>query len=318
MKIVLLSKINKMSLLFCLLFLSLFSVNSFSQMNTVLNVSMKGIITAGGVGTTASSGTFSIGKPSSATSVNKIFVYQSSMAPGINGLTINGVSLILTQSTSSTTVAGTNNCYYDEFSTSATATPLLNTLNAAAPGSSSVFSVVEGGNAEGVGMIVLWNAPTNLYVGAQVIQLGSLPSGPGGASSSFPISALDNTLAGFSATMGIGITYSTGMAGQNSVLTIGNSTPTVVVSSNCGGYNDGMLSNGALFTIGGTGDNPVSNDSDELFDVASFLVNGQTTISYNLLDEDTVYDDFLNALYFTSSGILPPCPAGSVAPVITP
>ncbi len=307
-----------------ILFMLLFNSFGFAQINTVLNTQINGELTAVAGGSTSPTYNITLPKPAGATTVNKIFIYYahtllSGSELGANAITINGVNPNLTTYTASgTSLVGY--CRYREVSTSATA--LVNTLNSLTAGTTTSIAVNEGGNSgkiDGVGILVLWNVPTK-PLGRFVIQMGTLITGPTAASQSFVVNAIDKTLPGFSATLGVGISFSTGNFTSNtqlSQLKIGAATPTAIVTSNAGGYDDGQLSNGALITLGGFGDSANSNDADELYDVASFLTNGQTQISYSLKDVDNVYDDYINVVYFTSTGISSPCLAGTVAPALT-
>ncbi|MEC5157787.1 hypothetical protein [Chryseobacterium sp. MP_3.2] len=314
----------KVRLLFSVALLFLLNAIGYAQINTVLNTQIKGEITAVAGGSTSSTYNITTPKPAGATTVNKIFIYYSHVLRGgselgANAITVNGVNPNL----NIYTVSGTSLVSYTRYAeVSTTATALVNTLDTLAAGTNTTIAVNEGSNSakiEGVGILILWNVPTK-PLGRFVIQMGTLITGPLPASQSFLVNAIDKTLPGFSATLGVGISFSTGdFNGNNqlSQLKIGGATPTVIVTSTAGGYDDGQLSNGALITLGGFGDSPTTNASDELYDVASFLTNGQTQISYSLLDVDNVYDDYINVVYFTSTGISSPCLAGTVAPALS-
>ena len=304
--------------LFLLLFIN---TTVFAQINTVLNTQINGELTAVAGGSLSSTYNITLPKPAGATTVNKIFIYYAhtllaGSELGPNAITINGVNPNLSTYTSSgSSLVGY--CRYREVSTSATA--LVNTLNTLTAGTTTAISVSEGGNSskiDGVGILVLWNVPSK-PLGRFVIQMGSLITGPAPAAQSFVVNAIDKTLPGFTAIMGVGISFSTGNLDSNyqlSQLKIGAASPTAIVTSRAGGYDDGVLANGGLITLGGYGDSATSNDGDELYDVSSFLTNGQTQISYSLKDVDNTYDDYINVVYFTSTGISSPCLAGTVAP----
>ena len=314
----------KVRLFFSLALLFLLNSIGYAQINTVLNTQIKGEITAVAGGSTSSAYNITLPKPAGATTVNKIFVYYSHVLRGgselgAGAITVNGINPNLNIYTAS----GTSLVSYTRYAeVSTTATALVNTLNTLTAGTNTTIAVNEGINSakiEGVGILILWNVPTK-PLGRFVIQMGTLITGPLPASQSFVVNAIDKTLPGFSATMGVGISFSTGDFNGNTQLSrlrIGSATPTAIVTANAGGYDDGQLSNGALITLGGFGDSPASNDADELYDVASFLANGQTQISYSLLDIDNVYDDYINVVYFTSTGISSPCLAGTVAPALS-
>lgn len=302
----------------------LFSAFGFAQINTVLNTQIKGELTAVARGSLASSYTITLPKPVGATTVNKVFIYYAhtlltGSELGANAITVNGVNPNL----STYTASGSSLVGYTRYAeVSTTATAFVNTLNTLAAGTNTSVTINEGVNSakiDGVGILVLWNVPSK-PLGRFVIQMGTLITGPLPASQSFTVNAIDKTLPGFSATMGVGISFSTGDFNGNyqlSQLKIGAATPTAIVTNKAGGYDDGVLANGALITLGGYGDSPNTNDADELYDVASFLTNGQTQISYSLLDVDNVYDDYINVVYFTSTGISSPCLAGTVAPALS-
>lgn len=317
-------KKNRAYTFFSVFFILLFSESGFAQINTVLNTQINGELTAVARGSLASSYTINLPKPAGATTVNKIFIYYahtllSGSELGANAITVNGVSPNLNNYTASgTSLVGY--CRYREVSTTATA--LVNTLDSLPAGTSTSLTINEGVNSDkidGVGILVLWNVPTK-PLGRFVIQMGSLITGPTAASQSFTVNAIDKSLPGFNATMGVGISFSTGNYTSNyqlSQLKIGAATPTAIVTNNAGGYDDGQFANGALITLGGVGDSPATNDADELYDVSSFLTNGQTQISYSLKDVDNVYDDYINVVYFTSTGISSPCLSGTIAPTLS-
>ncbi len=309
---------NTIVLCFSILLLTLYSTTGYAQINTVLNTQIRGEITAAAKGDPLGTYNIVVNKPAGATTINTIFVYNTAFNVdyGANSITLNGVTTPLNTLTSAF-ITLDYYCRYSDVTNSSTA--LVNTLNAAAAGSNTTIAVTESnyGGIDGVGILVLWNIPTN-PMGTFVIQLGCLATGPIAASSSFAISPIDKTIPGFKATIGCGIGFSIGILGQSSVLRIGAASPTTIVSSNVGGFDDGSNSaNGGLITLGGTGDSPTVNDTDELFDVAPFLSNGQTQISYSLLDVNSSYDDAINVLYFSGSGVLPVCNAGTTAPTLS-
>lgn len=117
---------------------------------------------------------------------------------------------------------------------------------------------------------------------------------------------VDTTIAGFEALLSLGIGYSAGeQLSQTSTVdvSIGNRR----LTSSAGGYDDGLLNNGALITVGGLGDNsanpnnPGSSQSpdDELYNLAQgnnldstpFLLNG--TSSFSLRTANPSGDDLV-------------------------
>jgi hypothetical protein len=161
-------------------------------------------------------------------------------------------------------------------------------------------------NLDGVGLVVVYSNPA-LPTRTVAVLDGSADQG--GDTTTFTYaSPLDKTIAGFSATMslGIGFGFQGGSGAGTSECGPGVSEPTPSfqfslvdvnddrLTSCAGNYDDGIGENGALITVGGVGDdtaNPADPlqqpgdgqeervDDDELYDIASFTEQGDTELT---------------------------------------
>jgi hypothetical protein len=129
-----------------------------------------------------------------------------------------------------------------------------------------------------------------------------------------PLPVLDND---FTATMSLGISYSTGGAQsepQYSTVTVNGD----LLTTEAGGADDGILSNGGLITVGGIGDDPATG-TDEIYDLLPFLSEGDETLS--IFTENPSNDDniFFMALILSAEGeVVPvePVPEIFLAPIV--
>lgn len=299
----------------------------------VNNINGRYEITANAIGYN-SNGVVTIPKPAGATTIHSVWAYTASVNnnnvvgyfqrpvatpaenAALNAVTING-----------TPAPWTN--WADSWTDNPPLTPLVNlgcfvrygemsallagTLNAAAPGSTvdittSVAPPVPGATLIGVGIIVVWNNPTR-PVGSHLVLLGSIPTGKL-ARVELNTAPIDKTVPGFNPVLGASIVWSGDT--ELAPVKIGESEAKKIVSNSCGGNDDGYF-----ITLGGYQDDPLLDPTDELYNVAPFLEQGQTHIRIDIQDVTINSNDFLAAIYFTGAGIAGPCSAGTSAPQLS-
>lgn len=104
----------------------------------------------------------------------------------------------------------------------------------------------------------------------------------------------------FQAELGVGISFSTATGAQVSNVDFEGTRLTTVA----GGFEDGALANGALFTIGGEGDTRDRTDNDERYDVTDLITNNETSL--NIVVSSANRDDYLFAVWFSGQAVEPP------------
>ncbi len=215
------------------------------------------------------------------------------------GITLNGAAV-----SNFSTLVGANSPRVDIgrfYTARADVTSLIQSFTAGALTNSFSWAVNEGSLSPVIDGEVL----------AIVYSLGSLASGSvvlldggqntGGETTtvnfSGPIS--DPSAASFVTQMGLGISFS--CCNQESTITINGST----LATHAGNNDDGAQANGALITVGGLGDAPLSapasyaNDH-EFYNLAPFLHTGDT--SFSIFTQNATNDDniFFASLYSTA------------------
>jgi MYXO-CTERM domain-containing protein len=162
-------------------------------------------------------------------------------------------------------------------------------LNAAPDGNVNITvteNAASGSDWDGSALLVIWNDPaaTLTTVG---IDLGAATTGQA-PSITYTVGApLQVNNFGFEALIGLGISFSTGTGAQISSFTFENN----LITATAGGFEDGALANGALWTIGGFGDTPSRTDNDELYDVSDLITDGSTQLTTDFLGG--TQDDYL-------------------------
>lgn len=159
----------------------------------------------------------------------------------------------------------------------------------AAPAGNINITVTENIGAtqwDGSALLVIWNDP-NASLTTIGIDLGAATTGQAPSITYDAGAPLQVNNAGFEALIGLGISFSTGTGGQVSSFTFeGN-----LITATAGGFEDGALANGALWTIGGFGDTPSRADNDELYDVSDLIANNSTQLTTNFVGG--TQDDYL-------------------------
>lgn len=164
------------------------------------------------------------------------------------------------------------------------------------------LSTISGSSVDGFGLVIVYSNPTE---STRTISLLDGFSANAGDSFGLGFAAPVNTAqAGFEAQMSLGIGFSAANGQYSNILVDGRP-----LTSSAGGYDDGVLNNGGLLTIGGIGDettNPVPTGQgptrmdDELYDLAKgnsvnaapFLANGATGITVltsNPSNDDNIF-----------------------------
>ena len=143
-------------------------------------------------------------------------------------------------------------------------------------------------SADGVALVVIYSNPSSPEVSVAIMDGAQSSTGD-----SFLLglgAPLDKTVPGFTATMSVGIGF--GYQGSGDIHKCGTGQTSQIdvngqrLTSCAGHYDDGAATNGALITIGGVGDttdnppnpNGSGGEDDELYDITSFLNNGDTQI----------------------------------------
>jgi hypothetical protein len=163
---------------------------------------------------------------------------------------------------------------------------------------------------DGVALVVIFSNPA-LPEQSIAVMDGGLSVTPSTTVLNFG-SPIDTTVPGFSATLSLGIQFSYQgggsdhdcAGGQYSTVDINGSR----LTSCAGNFDDGEPEDGALMTVGGVGDStdipadPNATDTgtdDELYDISSFISNGDTSLS--IVNENPSADDsiFLAVLSIT-------------------
>jgi len=296
-----LKKLKTISFKTILIVFILFSNIANAQMIQLLNTFGKYQVRADACGTNSVSCPITIEKPINATTVYKAYIYYTSIPtvpdPGANPITISGslfpsAILPMPNQTNSNAGGSINYTRYEDVTT------LFGPgLNAAAAGTNIVYTSTETntGDIDGVGIIVVWNNPAVVNSAIHV----SIGSGAAGGlvlvTDSIITAPINTALPGFEATLGLGFSFSTGTGGQISTVIINGS----VIDPVAGGYDDGILANGGLITLGGFGDSKTTLD-DEYYDFSSFIANGSTLVKYEIVGAP---DDWVNAVYFEITGV---------------
>ncbi len=165
---------------------------------------------------------------------------------------------------------------------------------------------------DGVALVVIYSNPASPLVTVAVLDGGSKQVGDQ-VTLNFA-TPLQPTASGFSAIMslGSGFSYQSGLTGhacgggQFSTVTV-NDLP---LTSCAGNFDDGLGENGALITVGGVGDstaNPTdgtsttspTGDDDELYNLAPFLNDGDTSIVINTANPSNDDNLFLAVVSIT-------------------
>jgi|GEM_PF-2251061 len=295
--------ISRISLIVFMLFAFANSVEA--QMNQLLNIFGKYQVRADACGTNGANCPITIEKPAGATTVHRVYIYyatiyQQATPPPANAVTLSGGGFgpaAINMTSISTATPNTWVRYMD-------ATGLLGAgLNAAPAGTNITYTSAEAAahtsKIDGVGIIVVWNNPTVLNSAVHV-SIGCDNTGTL-VTDNIITSPINTGLPGFQATLGVGINFAVGDNTQRATLSI-NGT---VIDTWAGGYDDGLLSNGALITLGGFGDSRTAN-TDELYDIAPNITNGSTMLTYSIITSTTHNLDYINAVYFEITGVDPP------------
>jgi len=181
-------------------------------------------------------------------------------------------------------------------------TSLVRSLTAGAATSSFSWTVGEGAarNAgiDGEVLAIVYSAP-GLAQGSVALLNGGQNTGGETSFVNLGSPLSDPTAAGFSAQLGLGISFSCCDSQRSTVRANGG-----LVTDNAGNNDDGLVvADGSLITVGGLGDTPANNQSyandHELYNLAPFLHTGDT--SFSIFTENASGDDniFFASLYLT-------------------
>lgn len=251
------------------------SAPAHAGMTQVLLASGPYSLSIDGAGSSVSSSmTYQITRPKAGATVYQAFASVSGVwgsgDPGVNSLTIGGIGVTLNQ-----VQVDPGNAVYTRFDD---VTAELSAYLDALPVGVSNVPVIEGGGAgqnDGNSLVVVWQDPV-LPISAVSLSYGSLLTGTN-PRLSINTAPMDTLAAGFGVEVGIGIAFSTGISPQvSSVLVNGN-----FVNGSAGGYDDGNLANGGLYTFGGDGDGANS----ERYDATTMVSDGDTQVALDLIGQ---------------------------------
>jgi len=278
------------------------ATNGLSQ---IFSVTGKYYLSADGGGSTASSYTVDVNKPSASSTVYKAYLMGASQ--GFSSYIIPDGCITLNSSPvnwNGTTASGilSYNHYSDVTSIVA---PVM---NAAGVGITS-FTVSECGAIDGTALLVIFADPTTTEK-TIVIMFGACSTG--GDSFSLTLGTpIDPATPGAMLDMGLGISF--GAQGQCAAQYSRVDINSQRLTTSAGGEDDGQLANGALITVGGLGDlntNPADPNGsagcnprydDELYSLIPFITNTTTSITVNTLNPSN--DDNIFLSYFQISGV---------------
>jgi protocatechuate 3,4-dioxygenase beta subunit len=175
---------------------------------------------------------------------------------------------------------------------------------------------------DGCALKVIWDDPTTtdnsvlIYWGAQET-----------TGDTFVINFAPLTASSLAAPLefSLGISYSHQPGGQFSQVDVNG----MRLTTSAGGEDDGEAANGALITLGGTGDTPVNpppNDppttpsvpDDELYDLVPFVNVGDTSMTIFTLNPSNDDNIFLANLFLRNVTVVPPPPTGPAHLTLAP
>lgn len=283
-------------------------------------VSGKYTLSTDGLGTTSSSGTLQVEKPSSQATVKKAFLMASQKSGG-NSSPTPRASLESTQISYSKEVSG---------QTLSDVTSIVAPVVDAASAGIINLTLSGANNAEGYALAVVFYDPSLQYSGSVVLSFGRADTV--GSTTKFDFSSVLSKQAYMDVTMSLGISFSyqnanlsdsysctssSGCGQQSNIsLTLDNSNTPIYISATAGGADDAAQSptNGNLLTVGGVGDSvskPVDSSSstttttprdNELYSLIDVLPNG--TQSFSLTSSNPSANDYLFFAGFYFKGII--------------
>lgn len=283
-------------------------------------VAGKYTLSTDGLGTTSSSGTLQVEKPSSQATVRKAFLMASQKSTGTSSPTPRA-SLQGTQITYSKEVSG---------QTLSDVTSIVASIVDTAPAGITNLTLSGADNAEGYGLAVVFYDPSLPYSGSVVLSFGRADMV--GSTTKFDFSTVLDKQTYMDVTMSLGISfgyqgdnasnshsctsYSGCIQRSNISLTLDNSNTPIYITSTAGGADDavGTLTNGNLLTVGGVGDTvskPVNSTSStttttpidsEIYSLIDVLPNG--TQSFSLTSSNPSFDDVLFFAGFYFKGLI--------------
>ena len=283
-------------------------------------VAGKYTLSTDGLGTTSSSGTLQVEKPSAQATVKKAFLMASQKSTGISSPTPRA-SLQGTQITYSKEVRG---------QTLSDVTSIVASVVDIAPAGITNLTLSGANNAEGYGLAVVFYDPSLPYSGSVVLSFGRADMV--GSTTKFDFSSVLDKQTYMDVTMSLGISfgyqgdnasnshsctsYSGCIQRSNISLTLDNLNTPIYITSTAGGADDavGTLTNGNLLTVGGVGDTvskPVNSASStttttpidsEIYSLIDVLPNG--TQSFSLTSSNPSFDDVLFFAGFYFKGLI--------------
>ncbi len=255
-----------------------------------------------GCGTAGSSCTVDVDKPAGATvrgaylaaSTNNAFVIPDGF------VTLAGAPINWDQQVS-TDAGGFNSNFFSSHFDDVTSI-VAPIINAAAAGLTSLTVTGQNNDSiDGVTLVVIFDDPNQTNVGTAVLAFG----GQATSGDTFniglaqPFDALTQHIE-----LSLAIGFSNQAGNQYSLIDVNGTRMT----SSAGNYDDGAAANGALYTVGGLGDDPAnptdptstSFDDDELYTLDPFIPTGATNVT--VFSQNPSNDDIIHLATFLIQG----------------
>jgi hypothetical protein len=287
------------------------SANSLSEFKTIVG---QVVLSEDACGTNAPSCTVDIVKPSLSATVREADLFCATIpfnyTPQNGDVTVNGVPVAWDQLVSYEYFPGAGGVNARDDVTSIVA-PVG---NAAAPGLVT-FTITENPTFEydGCALKVIWDDPTTTE-NSILIYFGHQES----AGDTFVINfaqPLDASAFLQPLQFSLGISFGAQPGTQFSQVDVNG----MRLTTSAGGQDDGLSENGALITLGGTGDTPAnpppmapavtpSNPDDELYDLRPFVNIGDTSITIFTINPSNDDNIFLANVFLPNVRVVPPQP----------
>lgn len=233
------------------------------------------------VGGTYDTGNITINKPIAATLI-KAYVLSAGRGSGsaVSDVRVNGT--LVTLGNTETSSNGVLNKWGD-------VTSEIGTMLEALPTGASTISLSEvtPGDNEGTALFVVWESP-NLVNGVISLKFSSTRTSDG-AVIIVPVPAINSAQPDFVVKAGMAISFSTGTGDQISTITVNDS----LLTEEAGGFDDGLLANGQLWTIGD--DEDAYSIASEKYDITNFVTDGDTVINFTSTSAHTA--DYIGAIW---------------------
>jgi hypothetical protein len=286
--------------------------NSLTQLKVIVG---QVVLSEDACGTNTPACTVDIVKPSPAATVRQADLFCATVpfgyVPDNDDVTLNGVPVAWDQVLAYMFPFGTGH------NTRADVTAIVKPVGDAAPPGVVMFTITENPTFQydGCALKVIWDDPTTT-TNSILIFWGHQET----VGDTFVISFAPLTPAAFATPLefSLGISFGFQPSDQFSQVDVNN----VRMTTSAGGQDDGEPANGALITLGGTGDTAANPPAfappltpnvpdDELYDLRPFVMPGDTSVTIFTLNPSNDDNIFLANLFLRNVEVVtpePPCP----------